>query len=76
MNNITLDRCRQRLLDNIDKVLGHRFLSWLSNEDAAILNGVRSLIVTDDAFVQKIASSVGPFTDRQAEKEFTDESAT
>ena len=61
MAQITKDRCRQVLIDGIDKILNHRFLSWLSNEQNAVLMGCRSAVVADDAVVDKIVSNVGPY---------------
>src|SRR5437870_2088244 len=50
------------MMDAIDKVLNHRWLSMLTSEQNAILMGCRAAIVEDDVVVGKIVAKVGPYT--------------
>jgi hypothetical protein len=61
MAKITPERCRQVLIGGIDKLVTHRWLSRITDEENAVLMGCRSVAITNDEVISKIADAVGPY---------------
>lgn len=54
-------RLRQVLTGGIDRLVTHRLISFISDEERDVLMACRAVAVTDDAFVDRILSQMGNY---------------